>query len=89
MFALAKSAPKFAAASKVAVRGVATRTESDLLGSLEVPADHYYGVQTMRGYNSYDISGKTVRLPQLHQGLRYGEEGCHHRQHASWSRPRG
>ena len=60
MFALAKSAPKFAAASKVAVRGVATRTESDLLGSLEVPADHYYGVQTMRGYNSYDISGKRL-----------------------------
>ena len=60
MFALAKSAPKFAAVSRVAVRGVATRTESDLLGPLEVPADHYYGVQTMRGYNSYDISGKRL-----------------------------
>ena len=47
MFALAKSAPKFAAVSRVAVRGVATRTESDLLGPLEVPADHYYGVQTL------------------------------------------
>ena len=60
MFALAKSAPKFAAVSRVAVRGVATRTESDLLGPLEVPADHYYGVQTMRGYTSYDISGKRL-----------------------------
>ena len=60
MFALAKSAPKFAAVSKVAIRGVATRTESDLLGPLEVPEDHYYGVQTMRGYNSYDITGKRL-----------------------------
>ena len=60
MFALAKSAPKVAAVSKVAIRGVATRTESDLLGELQVPEDHYYGVQTLRGYNSYDISGKRL-----------------------------
>ena len=44
MFALAKSAPKVAAVSKVAIRGVATRTESDLLGELQVPEHHYYGV---------------------------------------------
>ena len=75
MFALAKSAPKFAAVSRVAIRGVATRTESDLLGPLEVPDDHYYGVQTMRGYNSYDITGKRL----------YGEEGCHHCQQPAGS----
>ena len=60
MFTVAKAAPKVAAVSKVAVRGVATRTESDLLGELQVPEDHYYGVQTLRGYNSYDITGKRL-----------------------------
>uniref|UniRef100_UPI00349F5C82 hypothetical protein n=1 Tax=Alistipes putredinis TaxID=28117 RepID=UPI00349F5C82 len=27
------------------------RTESDLLGSVELPADVLYGVQTLRGYS--------------------------------------
>ena len=37
------------------------RTEADLLGPLEVPADAYYGVQTQRGINNYHISRKTMR----------------------------
>ena len=60
MSALIRSAPKAAAASRIFLRGAATRTESDLLGELQVPADHYYGVQTMRGYLSYDITGKRL-----------------------------
>ena len=32
------------------------RTESDLLGELQVPADAYYGVQTQRAINNYKIS---------------------------------
>ena len=32
------------------------RTESDLLGELQIPADAYYGVQTQRGINNYKIS---------------------------------
>lgn len=32
------------------------RTESDLLGELQVPADALYGVQTQRGINNYRIS---------------------------------
>ena len=32
------------------------RTESDLLGALQVPAEAYYGVQTQRGINNYKIS---------------------------------
>lgn len=33
-----------------------TRTESDLIGSLEVPADALYGVQTLRGIENFPIS---------------------------------
>ena len=36
------------------------RTESDLLGELQVPKDAYYGVQTLRGFYNYNITG--VRL---------------------------
>src|SRR6187401_1037766 len=34
-----------------------TRTESDLLGKKEVPADAYYGVQTMRALENFQVSG--------------------------------
>ena len=33
-----------------------TRTESDLLGSVEVPEEVLYGVQTMRGLENFAIS---------------------------------
>ena len=32
------------------------RVESDLIGSLEVPADALYGVQTLRGLEKFPIS---------------------------------
>ena len=32
------------------------RKESDLIGELEIPADVYYGVQTQRAVNNFDIS---------------------------------
>ncbi len=32
------------------------RKESDLIGELEIPADVYYGVQTQRAINNFDIS---------------------------------
>ena len=34
-----------------------TRTESDLIGSLEVPADALFGVQTLRAIHNFPISG--------------------------------
>src|SRR5678809_318546 len=34
-----------------------TRTESDLLGKKEIPADAYYGVQTMRALENFQVSG--------------------------------
>ena len=32
------------------------RTEHDFLGELQVPDDAYYGVQTMRAIQNYQIS---------------------------------
>lgn len=34
-----------------------TRIESDSIGSLEIPANVYYGVQTSRGCNNFNITG--------------------------------
>jgi aspartate ammonia-lyase len=39
-----------------------TRSERDLLGVKEVPADAYYGVQTARGLENFHISGVPLRL---------------------------
>lgn len=44
-----------------AKKEIKTRTESDSIGSLEVPADAYYGVQTLRGYNNFRITGITLK----------------------------
>src|SRR6266487_966266 len=35
----------------------ATRTEKDSLGTREIPADRYYGIQTTRALENYPISG--------------------------------
>jgi fumarate hydratase, class II len=41
-----------------------TRTESDSMGKIEVPADHYYGAQTARSLIHFDI-GKDTMPPEL------------------------
>ena len=41
---------------------VSTRVERDLLGELPVPADAYYGVQTARALDNFQISGVELRL---------------------------
>ena len=37
-----------------------TRLESDSIGSLNVPINAYYGVQSLRGYNNFQISGNKM-----------------------------
>lgn len=37
-----------------------TRTEFDSIGSLEVPADAYYGVQSLRAMNNFKITNKPM-----------------------------
>jgi fumarate hydratase, class II len=43
---------------------VPTRTESDSMGNMEVPADRYYGAQTARSLIHFDI-GKDTMPPEL------------------------
>ena len=40
----------------------ATRTEKDMIGEKEVPADALYGIQTLRAAENFNISGLTLRL---------------------------
>ena len=48
----------------------ATRLEHDLLGEREVPAEYYYGVQTLRALENFNISGVTLNFyPDLIDGL--------------------
>src|SRR3982751_4004050 len=43
-----------------------TRTEHDLLGDKQVPADAYYGVQTARALENFQISGIPInRYPEF------------------------
>lgn len=42
-----------------------TRMEHDLLGDREVPNDHYYGVQTLRAVENFNISGVTLNYYPL------------------------
>ncbi|TWI47789.1 aspartate ammonia-lyase [Pseudomonas duriflava] len=43
-----------------------TRLEKDLLGILDVPADAYYGIQTLRAVNNFRLSGVTLaHYPKL------------------------
>jgi aspartate ammonia-lyase len=37
-----------------------TRHEHDLLGEREVPFEHYYGIQTMRALENFNITGVTI-----------------------------
>ena len=47
-----------------------TRTESDLLGMLEVPQDAYYGIQTQRAIDNFEISGtKLSQFPEFIKAL--------------------
>lgn len=49
-----------------------TRIESDLIGEREVPEELYFGVQTLRGIENFQISGKTLKdFPYLVKGLAY------------------
>src|SRR5213595_2140012 len=45
-----------------------TRIEQDFLGDREVPADAYYGVQTLRGAENFPITGYRIH-PALIRGM--------------------
>lgn len=48
------------------------RTENDLLGDMQIPADAYYGIQTQRAIDNFQISGvKLYQFPEFIKGLAY------------------
>src|SRR5690242_14886838 len=47
---------------EVNMPAASTRVERDLLGELSVPADAYYGVQTARALENFQISGVELSL---------------------------
>lgn len=54
-----------------------TRSESDLLGECEVPAEAYYGVQTLRAMENFNISGVTLNyFPSLIEALSMVKEAA-------------
>ncbi len=54
---------------------VLTREEKDLLGALEVPANVYYGIQTMRALNNFPISGYRLQ-PAMIRALGLVKKAC-------------
>ena len=48
-----------------------TRREHDLLGEMEIPAEYYFGVQTMRAVENFHIS--RVGCPRPQPGVPPGE----------------
>ncbi len=53
-----------------------TRTEHDLLGDKDVPADAYWGVHTLRARENFPITGMPISAyPHLVDGARGGEGG--------------
>jgi len=52
-----------------------TRLEHDLLGSLEVPADAYYGIHTLRAAHNFRISGLRIH-PELIRSLALVKKAC-------------
>ncbi len=53
-----------------------TRTETDSLGSLEIPADAYWGVHTARALENFPISKRPISVyADLVRGARDGQAG--------------
>ncbi|MEN6521898.1 MAG: aspartate ammonia-lyase [Armatimonadota bacterium] len=52
-----------------------TRTEHDLLGTMEVPSDVYYGIHTVRAAANFQISGLYIH-PELVRSLAQVKKAC-------------
>jgi len=54
-----------------------TRQESDLLGAKEIPAEALYGVQSLRGFENFKISGVTMdQYPNFIKGMALTKKGA-------------
>ena len=60
-----------------ALLGGRHRLEHDLLGERQVPADAYYGIQTLRAVENYDITGIPLgHYPQFIRALAMVKKAC-------------
>jgi len=57
---IATGAASLALAAAPKGKKAATRTEHDLLGDKQIPADAYYGVQAARGMENFQLSGVLI-----------------------------
>lgn len=54
-----------------------TRTEKDLLGTLEIPANSYYGIHAQRAINNFKISNQTISdNPIMVKSLAITKKAC-------------
>jgi aspartate ammonia-lyase len=59
------------------MKKITYRTEHDLLGERDVPAEQYYGIHTLRALENFPITGTTIQsYPGLINGLAYVKEAC-------------
>ncbi|HCG2963309.1 TPA: aspartate ammonia-lyase [Corynebacterium striatum] len=64
------SASEAKEAAKATKSSKKTRTETDLLGSMEIPNDAYYGVHTLRAIDNFQISYVTINtIPDFIRGM--------------------
>ena len=52
-----------------------TRLEADSIGTLEVPADAYYGVQSLRAKHNFPITHRPLH-PEFIEKYHCPEESC-------------
>ena len=51
------------------------RLEADSIGTKQVPADAYYGVQSLRGYENFRITGQSLR-PEFIESMAQIKKAC-------------
>lgn len=66
IWAVASETPTAPETSRCYGLGMDVRIEVDLLGPMEVPADAYYGIHTVRAVENFPISGTTISdVPEM------------------------
>ena len=59
------------------------RVETDLIGTKEIDQDAYYGLQTLRAYENFNITGRRAH-PEFIRSLAAVKKGCGHYQLPDW-----
>nr|WP_330427362.1 hypothetical protein [Blautia sp. OF09-25XD] len=54
-----------------------TRIEADSIGSLEVPSDAYYGVQSLRAKRNFPITGTSIHPVMIQNLAKIKKGSCH------------